>query len=316
MANTFTDQRLVSAQELSRLAAAIDGTYYFPSSAGGAVTANSGLTVSVAAIVAGTVVVNGSAVATAYAGGTVTHDAADATNPRRDYIYYNTSGAVGIKKGTPAAKPVLPDLASTEIAAAEIYIAANDTTISGSGEIIDKRQANGPRGTYIEYKSATQVFTTDTTFADITASSGNIAFSIAPNEIVRAKYILPVTFGGTGGVKLQLTGPASPTVVRVDATGEMTKQTYGGPTDGITYTAFQTALGNATAFSASFVAKNSGSGAGDLIQAGTIYVDALIVNGANAGTVTLQGAQNSSNSTTTFAIGCQMVVDRQLEAAA
>lgn len=171
MSNVFTDQRLLSAQELSRLAAAVDGTYVFPSTAGGAVTANSGLTLNVAAITGSTVTINGSVISTAYAGGTVTHDAADVTNPRRDYIYYNSSGAVGIKKGAAAAKPVLPDLASTEIAVAEIYIAANDTTISGASEIIDRRQSSSV-AVAIAGTSSTPTATTSTSAVDLVTIAG------------------------------------------------------------------------------------------------------------------------------------------------
>lgn len=144
MANTFQVSRGLSAQELTRLGATTAGLYVFPESAGGAVTPSSGLTVAVAAIAANGVVINGTLESTAYAGGTVTADAADVTNPRRDLVYYDQTGTVAIKKGTATAVtsttgPALPILDDDEIAVAELYIAANETTID-AGEITDRRQ--------------------------------------------------------------------------------------------------------------------------------------------------------------------------------
>ena len=159
MSNTFTSAYAVSAFEMSRLAAS--GSFFFPTSAGGAVTPSSGLTVAVAAITGGQALINGTTVATGYAGGTVTLDAADATGNRRDVIYYDTSGAVGKVTGTPLtpatyyvaassggavttalptiAAPVPPSLSSSQIAIAEVYVAANETTID-AGDIVDRRQ--------------------------------------------------------------------------------------------------------------------------------------------------------------------------------
>lgn len=171
MSVTFTDQRYLSAQELTRLSAAVEGTYVFPSTAGGAVTANSGLTLNVSAISGAKVKINGTLVATAYAGGTVTVGAANATNPRRDYIYYNSSGTVAVKAGTASATPLLPDLASTEIAVAEIYIAANDTTISGASEIIDRRQ-DVSTGMKLVASVNTPTSTTSTSAVDLVTISG------------------------------------------------------------------------------------------------------------------------------------------------
>lgn len=139
MSNTFATGRGVSFHEMNRLADALAGKYMFPESAGGAVTTSAGLTVAVAAITGNTVTINGTVVTTAYAGGTVAASAADAMNPRRDLIYYDTSGSVGITAGTPAATPFVPTLTSTQIAVAELYVAANAVTIN-SGDIYDRRQ--------------------------------------------------------------------------------------------------------------------------------------------------------------------------------
>ena len=161
----------------------------------------------------------------------------------------------------------------------------------------------------VKYKTATQVFTTDTTFADITASSGNLAFSIGASEIWMVEFYLPMTYGGTGGLKLQLTGPAAPTLVRVDAYGDIHKDTTGASNFVPVYSTLNP---GATAFSSQFVARDSGASANGLLSSSVIHAQGLIVNGSTAGTVTLQGAQNSSNSTTTFAAGCWMRATRLL----
>ena len=157
--NTFTNAYAVSAFEMTRLAAS--GSFFFPSSAGGAVTPSSGLTVAVAAITGGQALINGTTVGTGYAGGTVTLDAASSTGNRRDIIYSDTSGAVGKVTGTPVTPvtyyvaassggavttalptvvaPVPPSLSSSQIAIAEVYVAINETTID-AGEIVDRRQ--------------------------------------------------------------------------------------------------------------------------------------------------------------------------------
>ena len=141
------------------------------------------------------------------------------------------------------------------------------------------------------------------------------------NEIVHCRFRIPISFGGTGGVKLQLTGPSAPTLVRIDAFSEAL---VGAGQDSVTNNESDTIayrrLGTATAFSSSFVALNSPAATVNstvnavlgIPQAGTtIVVEVEIVNGATAGTVVLQGAQNSANSTTTFAVGSSMAVEKK-----
>lgn len=136
---TWTDNRVLSGQELTRLAAAIAGTYVVPVASGGAVTASSLMTVAVAAITKYTgLYVNGVQDSTGYAGGTTIIATADPTNPRRDYVWTDGAGAIGNTTGTPAANPVLPDLTTGRIALAEIYVTPSLTTIA-AGNIIDRR---------------------------------------------------------------------------------------------------------------------------------------------------------------------------------
>lgn len=139
MPNVFTSQRILSAFELTRLAAAPAGTYLVPSTAGGAVTPSAGMVLAVSAIPRGLVTVNGVRDTTGQAANTVTVTTAHTSLPRRDWVYYEPGVGFGVTAGTVAAKPALPSLTAGRIALAEVYVAANDTTI-GSSEIIDRRQ--------------------------------------------------------------------------------------------------------------------------------------------------------------------------------
>jgi len=325
MPMTFVAGRGASAQQLTRIGSAVEGTYVFPSTAGGAVTPSSGMTVAVAAINAGEVTINGTVETTAYAGGTVALDASDPTNPRVDALYYDQTGAVGKTTGaavavTSTTGPVAPNLDADQILIAQIYVAASETTIDAS-DITDMRQ--GLQSTYanttVAYKSAAQTFSANTTFANITATSGNLAFAIAANETWRAKWVLPITTGAVNtGAKVQLTGPGTPTFVSYVVsfladqtfTGLVSASNSGGTTQyTVSASAFSTSLGTT---SVGNIANGNATGFLQANSAGafTIVIDALIINGANAGTVTLQGAQNAATSTTDFAAGCYMVAER------
>lgn len=249
---------------------------------------------------------------------------ADVSNPRWTWLAVDSTGAAVVVSGTAAATPSVPALGD-RVAIALVRVEAGQTIADNIATKIDKRIPS-PAQVFQKYKTASQVFTTNTTFADITASTGTFSFSIAKNEVVYAHYILPLTFGGTGGVKLQLTGPASPTLVDIRAWGPNVIATGADATYNATYGQASTyLLSSATAFSSSLLGSSSGgvpftsygtagSFTGGLVN-GTYEVKAFIVNGSTAGTVTLQGAQASSNSTTTFGSGCSMVVNRSMPSA-
>lgn len=167
-----------------------------------------------------------------------------------------------------------------------------------------------------KYKTAVQTLTTTTTYADVTASSGSFAFAIAANEVWEVEYWIPLAFGGTGGAKFQITGPSAPT--NVDITGYRSTVRITSTTDSKQVNELESVAG-VTAFSSDIAAASSHSGtydgAGDGLypSSGTlplIVIRAHIQNGANAGTVTLQVAQNSSNTTTTVGIGAFMVAQK------
>ena len=129
--------RVLGSEQLERLSKGIDRTFGIVT--GGVVTVNAGLVLNVSAVAANDYVIAGAVQANAYAGGTVTLDAADATNPRLDIVYIDTSGAVGKVTGTPAATPAPPEIGDTRLALAEVIVVANDTVIA-SGDIVAKAQ--------------------------------------------------------------------------------------------------------------------------------------------------------------------------------
>lgn len=147
----------LASSELDRDSLVAAGTYGWLVQSG-AVTFSSGLTFNVAAVAAGDYVVNGTSGA-AYAGGTVTLSAQDATNPRVDIIVITSAGAVSAVAGTPRGAgtlyaastsagsptssfatsgpvPTAPSASQLEIA--RIYVPASGTSLSAAS-ITDRR---------------------------------------------------------------------------------------------------------------------------------------------------------------------------------
>lgn len=162
-----------------------------------------------------------------------------------------------------------------------------------------------PSSSTIKYKTTTQVITTSTTLVDVIAagSPATMSFSIGASEVWQATWYLPLSFGGTGGAKFQLTGPASPTAVTITGQYVRASTAAGG--------GFTTAFTAVTAFASDIASLASAAG----VASDSAYVNnspcfieivATIRNGSNAGTVTLQAAQNNANSTTTIGLGAYM----------
>lgn len=279
-------------------------------------------------LAAGVVLHSGSVVTVAAASDAYTL-VADGSNERWASLTVTSTGVAALLSGDPAAngtsEPAKPEIGDRVLVGMAKIQAAQ--TIANNCELkLDKRHITHPPSELVAYKTSTQVFTTNTTFADVTASaggvSGSMAFSIAANEVWEARFIIPVSFGGTGGLKLQLTGPAAPTAVRVS--GSYTAHVYDSVGGALTSPprSLPAQLAGATAFSSSFLAKDSAAEGAGSAQSGNlnnsseslVVVDVFIANGANAGTVALQAAQNSSNSTTTLAIGTRMTARRLVTA--
>ncbi len=324
---TWTDNRVLSGQELSRLAAAIAGTYVVPTASGGAVTTSAAMTVAVAAITTTTgLYVNGTQDTTGYAGGTTVIATADPALPRRDYVWYDGAGGIGNTTGVAAANPVLPDLTSGRIALAEIYVTAGLTTIA-SGNIIDRR-ANllsvlSLGGIINKYKAAIQTISASTAFADVSAAgSSTFAFTPGASEVWLVDILLNMTFTSTGGFKLQFTGPASPTRVDINTLLPLQVTDAAGANSFVTQKYPLTVEANlSTAFSATFAAHaatttSGASGTYDTNGPGLgtaswpLRITALIANGSTSSAVTLQAAQNSGAGTAVIGIGSWMTARR------
>lgn len=113
----------------------------------------------------------------------------------------------------------------------------------------------------------------NTTFADLTG----LAFSVAASGNYYFRCFLKVNSTGTAGVKIQLTGPAAPT----------------GLMFGLQSAALKVDPQAATAFSTTVR-----TGTGDIEE--TVTLEGYLRNGANAGTVQVQGAQDTADATDTI----------------
>jgi hypothetical protein len=105
---------------------------------GCAPTAGTGLQVSVAL---GVVMVNASGSRTAYAGGSISLTAADATNPRVDIVYINSAGTLAKTDGTAAASNPVPsaDWPAGSAPLAIVFVAPGTTDFTGDSYIFDVR---------------------------------------------------------------------------------------------------------------------------------------------------------------------------------
>ncbi len=266
---------IVTAQQLGRLSGALNGEFGFLS-AQGAVTTNANLTLNVAAIAAVSYVINSAIQTTAYSASTVTHDAAHASLDRIDTIKINTSGAVGIEKGTAAADPVPPDLASTELEVAQVLLGGGVSEIT-SGNITQRQQRIAPavegpmvpRGVGAHTTAAVAVGTntvmgvclvevpfrirvTDIAIAATAAgTSGTVGLAIFSNDgQTRLLNETTGTISGSGEVKITLGTPLvlEPGfyyfVINPDGTASVTIALWSGNISDLTDANFASTAGN------------------------------------------------------------------------
>lgn len=139
----------------------------------------------------GAVLTNG--VLKAVAAASVTVGAADATNPRIDYVVVTSSGSLAVRAGTAAAAPLPPALTANDVVIAQIYISANDTSI-GQSQIKDRRvfRYQGPT---LLYKTTTAETTNTTSSAVHILDKTNSGVSI-PSGLMAAGKILRCRIGG------------------------------------------------------------------------------------------------------------------------
>lgn len=239
------------------------------------------------------------------AGNTVTL-VSDPSNPRWTWTGINSSGVAVIVSGDPAAIPAVPEIGDLASVSLDL-IQTNQTVASNIVTKLDKRV---PWPFVSKYKTTTQVFSASTALLDvITANAGTASFWADAAGVYEARYWVPLAFGGTGGAKFQITGPAAPTSVNVTGTRAFTWNHGGDGTEGtlgiIEVTAFASDISSMA--SAAF---GSGSPAYPNDNPAFAEIRLRLVNGSTAGAVTLQAAQNNNNSTTTLGIGFTMDVRR------
>ena len=100
--------------------------------------------------------------------------------------------------------------------------------------------------------------------------------AILPNKTWFFKFVIPFSVGATGGVKFQITAPAAPTLYTM--TWKLFQ--FGAPGT----------LLDAEVQTASAAFANAAAGAGNNYMEANLF----LINGATAGNVQLQFAQNSS----------------------
>lgn len=237
------------------------------------------------------------------AGNTVTL-VSDPSNPRWTWTGINSSGVAVIVSGDPAAIPAVPETGDIVSVSLDL-IQTNQTVAANIVTKIDKRV---PWPFVSKYKTATQAIAASTAFVDvITAGGGVAAFYAEASAVYEAYFYVPVTFTTTGGLKLQVTGPALPTSVSITGTRDAS--------DGTSSANNSRAFAEVTAFSTPFANADAAAAVpadGTYINSApaTVSVRVVLRNGINAGLVTLQVAQNSAAGTTTLGLGTLMSAKR------
>lgn len=272
--NGYDFQAVFDGTDIAAQLAAIAGTAYVVT--GMQVTPSSGMTVAVAA---GVFCING--VLYTYAGGTVTHAAADSSD-RRDIISITSSDSPTITKGTDcgtagwtrssastASPPYKPAIPSGACLLAECGITSTTTTVA-TANIVDKTTLGIPDSITVQYDPSSAgtytpvIITTGLTAIDST--NLKVVFVAPPSGSVRVKLQAFVVFSGTTaaatavyfGVVSSTGSPGtlvgvnqrvyvSPTTTPADDSQMCTaEQVISGLTPGTTYTWYFAAAAGAT----------------------------------------------------------------------
>lgn len=118
--------------------------------------------------------------------GNATITTAHATNPRIDLVVISSSGSIAVRAGTAAAAPKPPARTSNDVVLAQVYVPANDTTISND-QITDLRVLRKASDWDVEIiKSADQDVTNNATVQNDT----ELKFAVASGEIWRVEIML------------------------------------------------------------------------------------------------------------------------------
>lgn len=138
--------------------------------------------------------------------------------------------------------------------------------------------------------------TADVAFNNVTsyANVTGLSFAIGANEIWSVEFNIAITTSGAAaGILFQVTGPASPTDLNINAFGDTSLVAVSSS--------------NATAFSTP-----TGAFGSTALSGGTVRIVACINNGANAGTVQLQAAANAASLSTNSVLRDSYMVARKM----
>lgn len=251
-----------------------------------------------------------------------------------EVAYINSDGALSLAGGltVSAGNLLLPASTSPAVTTdAAIQWDSDDNRIMvGDGAAL---QTFYPGATQYKYKTAAQNFT-DATLADVTATSGNMAFTALANTAYLIRYRLNVTAVGTAatdGLQLAVTHPSTPASVHYlgsyqsfyAGTGLVTTGAETGATITATaqtqapFSSVTTTSGTAVMSSVAGTAAIPGGGGTPAVAGiipGIVEMEVLFVNGANAGLVTLQAACAANGAGTTTIDDSQMVVQQVIVA--
>ncbi len=128
------------------------------------------------------------------AAGTVAIGAADATNPRFDYVVITSAGAKAVRAGTAAATPNPPALTTDDVVLAVVYVPALATTMT-SANIYDRRilWERGP-------------LVVDSQFADLSITNTAAIQTLYTGTIPASLLSRSQGTSGFSGARLQLWG--------------------------------------------------------------------------------------------------------------
>lgn len=159
---------------------------------------------------------------------------------------------------------------------APVGVAATDLLWGDSVDHMIHQNLNNAGNQQLPIVAALTAQYTNSTTGFTTVGTPNLAFPVAANRNYSIECHLYYQAAATGGLNIQFTGPASPTSVIYGLNDPISATTFGG--DGVA-TAFGTSLGSVVTTAATNF---------DAI------VSLMLVNGANAGTVTLQAKSSAA----------------------
>jgi len=205
----------------------------------------------------------------AVAAGNVTITAANATNPRIDLVVVDSSGVKSAVAGTAAAVPTSPAIPANSVVLAQVFVPANDTTIS-TAQIKDRRivvQVPSVAGaTNIVRKTAIETVASSATLQD----DNHLFFTMTSNGIWQVKCFVFATSASNAAMKFNWSVPAGGSYALIGVTGGQT--------------ASQTNLNNSDLTTA-----------GVPVSGLNAVWDGFVTTGATAGDFRLRWAQSISN---------------------